>query len=227
MSKKYELSPELFGYYQIKALIDIPRHGVKAGDLGGQVQGEHNLSQEGDCWIKEGSALRDDARVEGNAIIQNNSIIGDNARVSGDAVVDNCSVMWYSVISGNAVVIDCLVEYYTQILDNSYVKKARLGKNCILFGYTNISIDVPILRAIDDLQGEITQKDYLLQGPAVSSGRYSLGMRTLNGIVITTGCFKGGLDKYLAAIEKTHKDSPECLYEYRQFHQNFVDHFRK
>ena len=49
--KKYELTEEVNkqGLHRIRALKDIPLYGVKKGDLGGFVERENNLSQEGDC----------------------------------------------------------------------------------------------------------------------------------------------------------------------------------
>ena len=51
MEKKYELIETVCrGYYRIKALKDlqlITGEIIKAGDIGGYVHGEHNLSQEG------------------------------------------------------------------------------------------------------------------------------------------------------------------------------------
>ena len=55
--KKYELTDirdcKLWdvSLRRIRALRDIPRYHVKAGDLGGWVGPEKNLSQEGDCWV--------------------------------------------------------------------------------------------------------------------------------------------------------------------------------
>lgn len=77
---KYDITSEtrLSGpvtLHRITALRDIPRHGVKAGDLGGWIESERNLSQSDDAWISG------DASVWGNA-----SVSGD-ARVSGDASV--------------------------------------------------------------------------------------------------------------------------------------------
>ena len=64
--KKYEFineTVEFFGtnLYRIRALIDIPKAGVKAGDLGGFLQSEKNLSVSGNAWVYG------DARVSGNA----------------------------------------------------------------------------------------------------------------------------------------------------------------
>lgn len=49
--KKYELTDETkvehgVTLHRIRALVDIVRYGVKAGDLGGWIESEANLSQE-------------------------------------------------------------------------------------------------------------------------------------------------------------------------------------
>ena len=73
---KYELTDETngSGLRRIRALRDIPRCGVKEGDLGGWVESEGNLAQEGDCW------------VSGNAWVFGAAHVFDNAQVF-DAVV--------------------------------------------------------------------------------------------------------------------------------------------
>lgn len=60
---KYEITsevhPEIPTLRRIRALRDIPRYAVKAGDLGGWIEKEANLTQEGDAWV------RGDAQVFG------------------------------------------------------------------------------------------------------------------------------------------------------------------
>ena len=99
MSNKYELTNEtktLAGgtvLHRIRALRDIPRFGVKAGELGGFVEGEINLSQDGDAW------------VSGNACVSANACVSDNAWVYGDAwVSDSAGVFGNAKVSGNAEV---------------------------------------------------------------------------------------------------------------------------
>ena len=70
MSKKFELTTEtkLFlgrTLYRIRALIAF--RGVEAGELGGWVEKEENLSQEDDAWVYG------DARVYGNAWVYGNA----------------------------------------------------------------------------------------------------------------------------------------------------------
>ena len=111
MEKKYELLKDdtivVKGYtlYRIKALKDF--NDVKKGDLGGHIEKEDNLSQNGNCWVYGHACVFDNAQISGNACVF------DNARVSGDArvcdnsrVYDDACVYDNAQISGNACVYD-------------------------------------------------------------------------------------------------------------------------
>ncbi len=80
--KKYELTNEFIEtngikLFYIKALIDFAD--IKAGDLGGCIEKEANLSQNGDAWVYGDAKVCGDAKVYGNAWV-----CGD-AKVCGDA----------------------------------------------------------------------------------------------------------------------------------------------
>jgi hypothetical protein len=94
--KKYILTNETIEYcghrlYRIKAIKSFS--GIRKGSLGGWVESEDNLSQEGDCWIF------DDAKVFRKAKVSGNAKINDSACIYGNAVISG-----YVVISGNAKV---------------------------------------------------------------------------------------------------------------------------
>ena len=84
---KFELvltdTKTLFGItlYRVKALVAIPSCGVSAGDLGGYIEKESNLSHAGSAWVSGNAWVYDDAQVYGSARVY------DNAQVSGDAQV--------------------------------------------------------------------------------------------------------------------------------------------
>ena len=81
--------------YQIEALKDFSN--IKKGDLGGWIEKESNLSQQGDCWV----SCR--ARVYDNAIVSDNAWVFGNAQVSGCAWVSgNARVFGNARVSGNA-----------------------------------------------------------------------------------------------------------------------------
>ena len=68
--KKYELTSDtkiVFGHilYRIKALSSFGC--VSAGDLGGFLESEKNLSQNGDAWVYGDAEVYGNARVYGNA----------------------------------------------------------------------------------------------------------------------------------------------------------------
>ena len=80
--KKFKLTSEFIvdisgvKLFRIKALIEFGN--VKAGDLGGYIEKEENLSHMGNAWVSGNAQVSGDARVFGNA-----RVFGD-ARVSGD-----------------------------------------------------------------------------------------------------------------------------------------------
>jgi len=92
MAKKYELTTatkEIKGHtvYRIKALKSfdtIIGRRVKKGDLGGWVESEANLSQEGLCWIFDEATGYENSRRSGNSVGYGNSVqSGDSVHITG------------------------------------------------------------------------------------------------------------------------------------------------
>ncbi len=117
---------------------------VRAGDIGGLIEGKWNLSEEGNCWIGKGAAVFGKALVSGNAFVHGiesypkpTVTIRDRARVFGccevkdfsqirdSAQVGGCSVIrQYARIEDSVTVIDSDIGGYACIFDNVYVKGA-------------------------------------------------------------------------------------------------------
>lgn len=99
--------------YRIVALRDFGD--VKAGDVGGYVESEKNLSHYGNCWIY------DDAEVYDNAKVKINAKILDRASVFGNAIVtDNSSVCHNAMVYGNAKLNDLtLVKDCSKVFDDA------------------------------------------------------------------------------------------------------------
>ena len=106
--KKYELTDETIEVYgtalhRIKALKDFGN--VKKGELGGYVESEHNLSQEGNCWVYDNAKVYDNAEVYDNAKVYGKARVCDNAKVYGKArVCDNAEVFGKARVCDNAEV---------------------------------------------------------------------------------------------------------------------------
>jgi len=87
--KKFELTSEfitnIFGtkLFRIKALIEFGN--VKAGELGGFVEKEENLSQDGNAWVYDNARVYGDACVCGDARVCGDACVCGDARVCGDA----------------------------------------------------------------------------------------------------------------------------------------------
>ena len=90
--------------YQIQALKDFGN--VKAGDLGGWIEKEKNLSQEGDCWVYDNAQVFGNAQVSDNARVSDNAWVYDNAQVFGDAEVSDIWCGGGAKVFGDAEVSD-------------------------------------------------------------------------------------------------------------------------
>ena len=99
--KKYELTTDtkiVLGkkLFRIKALVSFGN--VKAGDLGGYVERENNLSHEGKAWVYGDAKVYGKAWVSGNAKVFGDAWVYGNAEVSGNAeVYGNAD---YTIIQG-------------------------------------------------------------------------------------------------------------------------------
>ena len=107
--RKYEITdiahPDTPSLHRIRAVVNIPKYGIKAGDLGGYIEKESNLSHEGDCWVYDNAQVCGYAVVYGNAKVCGYAVVYDNAQVWGDAVVyGNAEVHGNAEVWGNAEV---------------------------------------------------------------------------------------------------------------------------
>lgn len=127
---KYELAMDeatcvMFGkkHYRIRALRDIPAHGIPAGRVGGFVESEKNLSQEGDCWVAHDALVTGDACVTDNAVVSGRATVMEQAKIQKDAqvsgyvvVTGNAVVGEHALVTGNAVVMD-----EAKVLSTAYI----------------------------------------------------------------------------------------------------------
>ena len=140
-NKKYEFvdgdtitTPNGKKLKRIRALVAIGLS-VAAGDLGGYIESEKNLSTSGNAW------------VSGDAWVYGDAWVSRNARVE-------------------------------------------------------------------------SQTDWLLVGPAKSSGRFTTAYRdTKIGVRVSCGCFTGTAQEFSAQIEETHAGNQQHLQQYRLFCQ--------
>lgn len=107
--KKFELTTEFITnvagkkLFRIKALVEFGN--VKAGELGGYVEKEGNVSQADNAWVCGNARVYGDARVSGNAEVCGDARVYGNAWVYGDArVYGDAEVSGNAWVSGDAEV---------------------------------------------------------------------------------------------------------------------------
>lgn len=103
---KYELTSKTLQcsrhtLHQIKALKNFGS--IKAGELGGWVEKEENLSQYGNAWVYDNAKVYGDAKVYDRANVYSNAKIYNEASVCGNACVhDDAEIYNDSHVFGNA-----------------------------------------------------------------------------------------------------------------------------
>lgn len=114
MNKKYELIEDSFieyparKLYRIRALRDFGN--VKAGDIGGYIEEEKNLSHEGNAWVGDdaqiscGASVTVDAQVYGNAKLFGNAVVTGKAQVCGDTQMCSVRVWGEALMRGDGEV---------------------------------------------------------------------------------------------------------------------------
>lgn len=136
--------------YRIRALRDFGD--VQAGDLGGYIESDFNLSHSGNCWVYDTAAVCNDAVVEdyatvhGEAEIEQAAVISGNARVFGKArIADNAQVSGHAQVgwewdgiqneqgskNGNTTVVrgDAKVSGHAQVLGEVILEDHAVVKN--------------------------------------------------------------------------------------------------
>lgn len=137
-NKKYELTREISvsgpkPVHRIRALRDFGD--VKAGDLGGWVEGEHNLSHSGNCWVYNNARVYDGARVVDDAKVYDEAEVCDYALVYNKAVIDGRAKVY-----GSATVYDkAKVCGRARVYDQAKVYgHAKIYSNAQIHGFSSV-----------------------------------------------------------------------------------------
>lgn len=88
--KKFEFVPEMSisflgrKLFRIRALIDFTTkwgETIHAGDLGGYVEKEENLSHKGNAWVCGNAKVYGNAEVYGDALVCGNALVGERDHI--------------------------------------------------------------------------------------------------------------------------------------------------
>lgn len=209
MNKKFELIKNdyisLVGHtlYRIKALIDFDD--VSSGDLGGYIEKEENLSQEGNAWVYDNAwvygdaKICKDAKVRDNAHIYDNATIYDNACVYDDAsVYDDAWVYGDAKVHGNAQVYGNASVFNSATICGEACVRSCVYDNAKVHGDAHVFGEVKICG--DAVVAE--KDDYIVFKNSWSSGRYFT--YTKSNKMWLVGCFYGTGEEL---VKKAYADS--------------------
>lgn len=217
--KKYELTSEIKNHighklHRIKALKDFGY--VKAGELGGWVESEKNLSQNETAWIFDEAKVYGNAKIYDCAEVHDNVLIYDDAEVFGHAKIsDNAEVFHNAKICDRARVHGYVNVYNdAQIYDEADVCGCvRINGNTVVHEQAKISANINMHGNVD-ICGDakiFSEADYIVFKNFWSSGRYFTWTRSNN--MWRVGCFYG-TGKEL--IKKAYADSEKSGKEYER-----------
>ena len=225
--KKYELTGETkeiggVKLHRIRALIDIPAHAVKVGDLGGWIEVERNLSQKGAAWVTDSALVMDSARVTDSALVMGTACVTGKARVTGSArvtgkarvmdsarVTDTALVMGSAWVTGSARVMDEAL-----VMDSARVTgKARVMDSACVMGAACVMDSAWVTgkaRVTDSARVMGTalvtkSSDCITIGAIGSRNDTTTFYRGADGkIYVSCGCFSGSIDDFAAKVKAVH-----------------------
>lgn len=162
--------------YRIRALKDFGD--VEAGEMGGFVACEENLSHDGTCWIYGDAMVYHSAKVKDNAIVRgyvhvynesrvmHNAIVEGRARVFGHGTVygnarikDNGSVFDHGVVHGFAIVQDnATVRDHGRVCNEGIIKDNAYVSGHIMVSQGTIS-NSTVLFGVGEINFDINAGD--------------------------------------------------------------------
>lgn len=207
MKKKYKLTRETTTLSNGKVLHRIVAlrsfNGIHAGDLGGFVESEDNLSHIGNCWIFN------------DAMAYDNSRVGQDARLYGKAKIYESAM-----ITGYATLYD-----YARAFGNSIVRgRSRLSSAAKIYGNAYISGDFSACSDVN-ICGDVELFDSMVLKTGIISDRkqiltigpigsrddktiFILQIKPRRIIYVQCGCFIGPINKFEKAVMCTHENHP-------------------
>ena len=134
--KKYEITeaahPKYPWLHRIRAIRQVNEQ-VSPGMLGGYVQTEDNLSQEGTCWIYdqavccEEAAVADDGRMFDSAVARGSALVGGDARMFERAMAEGNSSFFSGELKEDA-----------RLAGNAVVQQSDNGLSPLIGGKSNV-----------------------------------------------------------------------------------------
>lgn len=195
--KKYEFTDEV---KEINGHILHRIRRIEDGKIGGWVENEQNLAQDGDCWVY------DDACVYEKAVVCGNAKLKDHAQLRGSA-----SIARYAQVCGNAIVEgDAVIRDMARVEGNAVIR-GHLSDSVLVKG--NAVIEAPVMvagnaRVLGNAMLANTS-DYIAVGPIYLAGScndvVTAYITADGGVEISSDYYNGSIDGFVDAIHAAPK----------------------
>jgi len=217
--------------YRVKALRDFAD--VKAGDIGGYVNGPDNLSQNGNCWVYDNGKLYDNSKVSCNAQVRHNATMMSNARISDNVkLLNNARISNNAKIYGNVVIKDDAIIMENAILNHDVVVSghslvsgnASIYNNVTISGAVSIKDCVQIFGNAKISGSAMVRGNSIVNGNAVISHYMLIGFGFVNidltaslsdSIRCQTGLAINPITNTIICYKRVRKDTLISFYEDR------------
>lgn len=140
--RRYSMRPEIgTSFFRIQALVDMPEYNVKKGDMGGLIEREHNLPQDGSGWIDETSVVYGYSMIESGLVSENSEVSGrvmmsegriENSKLDGKmtitgyvSLIKGCTLRVPSILSSYAKIQHSIVKN-VEASDLFFIKKSKV-----------------------------------------------------------------------------------------------------
>jgi hypothetical protein len=146
MTGSYYIDKAVKRLYAIRLLKDLQFHSsndiepfiLNAGAIGGRIESEDNLSQEGNCWVMKSSQICGDARIYDNAIVIGSKIF-QSAKIFGNVGVFDSTVADTAEIYDNARVCNSSISGTAKIFGDARVTNSKIRDSVHIHGTAHVS----------------------------------------------------------------------------------------
>lgn len=186
--------------YRIRAIKEVGP--IKEGDIGGYVENENILSQEGECWIGG------DAKVFGC------SKVSDKAKVYDEAIVNGSKILGNSVVAYEALVENSTIQGF-DVLDNTKLKFVHLeGRGTILHNAVLDRVKLSGFEVVIGMNSRISS-NFDIQIIKTGVETFAFCKDSVCGINVGNCSLEVlSIDDFVRLAEKTH-DKSSVFYKYQ------------
>lgn len=172
-TKKYGFTGEVLKFANLSttpaSLLTLRRiYRLSDNLVGGWIEKEENLSQEGLCFIYDNAIAYGNSKVSGNAVVDCLAEIKDNAAVNGNAIIsgqttvvkDNAEVSSEATVLGGTIMDNACVLGTSFLIGNPVIcDDAIVIGDCLLTDNVKVSGDAEICNIIAGGNDEISESD--------------------------------------------------------------------